>query len=118
MNLDVIIGLRDPDLEKQKLHLHSLGEHLFYYFRVVCLNCHTPWGLKTIKGQWGGTFKRGEIEECYWYRWGMKNNGARNNNHDGGGEAGSGRVAGMNNSKKDFWKSPIKPSRAEASWKV
>ena len=26
----------------------------------------------------GGTFKRGEIEECYWYRWGMENNRARN----------------------------------------
>lgn len=97
MNLYVIIGLRDPDLEKQKLHLLPLSEHLFYYFRAVCLHCNTFWGLKTIKGQWGGTFKRGEIEECYWYRWGMENNGTRNNKCDSEGEEGSGMFTAMDN---------------------
>lgn len=95
MNLDVIIGLRDP--EKQKLHLLPLSEQLFYYFRAVCLHCNKYWGLKTIKGPKGGTFKRREIEECYWYRWRMENNGGRNNKWDGEGEAGSGRFTAMDN---------------------
>lgn len=42
MNLDVIIGLRDPYLEKQKFHVFPLCAHLFYKFTVVCLNCNTP----------------------------------------------------------------------------
>ena len=45
----------------------------------------------------GGTFKRGEIEECYWYRWGMENNRTRNSKCDGKGEAGSGMFTAMDN---------------------
>lgn len=110
MNLDVIIGLRDPYLEKQKFHLFPLCSHLFYYFTVVCLNCNTPWGLKTIKGQWEELSRK--------EKWGWKIMEQEIISVMVKGKQDQGGLQQWTTSNKDFWKSPIKPSRAEASWKV